>query len=106
MPPTASFTWLPLHPRVGEAVALLSTSLDGSGATSGYTGYVAKKLKMQLENFGCGGATTASILNTVGCAAPYGPPAATEKSGASPEWKVNVAASAEICVFPSEGSAP
>jgi lysophospholipase L1-like esterase len=48
------------------------------GATSGYTGYVAKKLKMQLENFGCGGATTASILNVKGCTTPFGPPAATD----------------------------
>jgi lysophospholipase L1-like esterase len=48
------------------------------GATTGYTGYVAKKLKMQLENFGCGGATTASILDTVGCTTPYGPAAATD----------------------------
>lgn len=52
-----------------------------AGATSGYTGYVAKKLKLQLENFGCGGATTSSILNTVGCASPYGPPAATDAVG-------------------------
>ena len=28
--------------------------------------------------FGCGGATTSSILNVVGCASPYGPPAATD----------------------------
>jgi len=48
------------------------------GATSGYTGYVAKKLKYQLENFGCGGATTSSILNTVGCTGGFGPPAATD----------------------------
>jgi lysophospholipase L1-like esterase len=33
----------------------------------GYTDKVAKKEHMQLENFGCGGATTTSLLNTVGC---------------------------------------
>ena len=33
-----------------------------SAATAGYTAYVAKKLKMQLVNFGCGGETTYSIL--------------------------------------------
>jgi lysophospholipase L1-like esterase len=33
----------------------------------GYTDKVAKKEHMQLENFGCGGATTSSLLNTVGC---------------------------------------
>jgi lysophospholipase L1-like esterase len=48
------------------------------GATAGYTAYVAKKTKMQLENFGCGGATTTSILDVVGCTSPYGPPAATD----------------------------
>ncbi|MGH9917261.1 MAG: hypothetical protein ACRD6W_00075, partial [Nitrososphaerales archaeon] len=31
-----------------------------SEATPGYTAYVAKKKKMTLENFGCGGATTLS----------------------------------------------
>jgi lysophospholipase L1-like esterase len=52
------------------------------GATTGYTGYVAKKLKMTLENYGCGGATTESILSFTGvCGAPdsYGPPAATDR---------------------------
>jgi lysophospholipase L1-like esterase len=52
-----------------------------AGATSGFTGYVSKKEKLTLENFGCGGATTSSILNYTGqcVAAPtssqYGPPA-------------------------------
>jgi len=50
----------------------------GLGATAGFTAYVAKKTKMQLENFGCGGATTTSILTVVGCTSPYGPPAATD----------------------------
>jgi lysophospholipase L1-like esterase len=39
----------------------------GLGATSGYTGYVAKKTHLTLANFGCGGATTTSIIDTVGC---------------------------------------
>src|SRR5579872_2541998 len=42
------------------------------GPTPGYTAYVAKKKHMTLENFGCGGATTSSILNAVGCGAPAG----------------------------------
>jgi lysophospholipase L1-like esterase len=51
----------------------------GIGATAGYTAYVAKKEKMQLENFGCGGATTSSILNAIGCLeSGYGPVAATD----------------------------
>lgn len=51
------------------------------GATSGYTGYVASKFKMNLENFGCGGATTESILSYTGICGTggsYGPPAATD----------------------------
>jgi lysophospholipase L1-like esterase len=54
---------------------------DGSQgvATAGYTAYVAKKEHMQLENFGCGGATTASLLSALGCTeSGYGPPAATD----------------------------
>lgn len=53
---------------------------DGA-ATSGYTGYVASQLGMTLENFGCGGATTESILTYTGiCGAggSYAPPAATD----------------------------
>ncbi|HXW34728.1 MAG TPA: neocarzinostatin apoprotein domain-containing protein, partial [Acidimicrobiales bacterium] len=48
------------------------------GATFGYTGYVAKKEKLTLENFGCGGATTASMTTFTGvCGVTgYGPPAA------------------------------
>ena len=37
------------------------------GATVGYTGFVAAKTHLKLVNFGCGGATTTSILQTVGC---------------------------------------
>ena len=59
----------------------------GIGATAGYTASVAKKTKMQLENFGCGGATTTSILTVIGCTAPYGPPAATEASPTPPRHK-------------------
>ncbi len=33
----------------------------------GFTNKVARKEHMTLENFGCGGATTTSLLNTVGC---------------------------------------
>ena len=39
----------------------------GVGATTGYTGYVAKKTHLTLANFGCGGATTTSIIDSVGC---------------------------------------
>jgi lysophospholipase L1-like esterase len=50
----------------------------GVGATAGYTAYVAKKSKTVLENFGCGGATTTSILTVTGCTSPYGPTALTD----------------------------
>ena len=65
-----------------------------SGATSGYTAIVAKKLKMTLENYGCGGATTESILSFTGvCGAPntYGPPAATDR-GTIPSGESQVTA--------------
>ncbi len=37
------------------------------GSTPGYTVYVAQRTHLTLVNFGCGGATTSSILNAVGC---------------------------------------
>jgi lysophospholipase L1-like esterase len=42
----------------------------GIGGTSGYTGYVAGKLNLRPENFGCGGATTSSLIGSKGCADP------------------------------------
>jgi lysophospholipase L1-like esterase len=39
----------------------------GIGASAGYTGYVANKTHLTLVNFGCAGATTTSIISTVGC---------------------------------------
>ncbi len=39
----------------------------GLGSTPGYTVYVALHTGLTLVNFGCGGATTTSILNAVGC---------------------------------------
>jgi lysophospholipase L1-like esterase len=42
----------------------------GVGATPGYTVYVASKTHLKLVNFGCGGATTTSLIATVGCPDP------------------------------------
>ncbi|MHB1584137.1 MAG: SGNH/GDSL hydrolase family protein [Acidimicrobiales bacterium] len=42
----------------------------GKGATPGYTAYVAAHTGDRLVNFGCGGATTTSIIDTVGCPDP------------------------------------
>jgi GDSL-like Lipase/Acylhydrolase family len=41
----------------------------GKGSTFGYTGYVAARTHLTLANFGCGGATTGSLLNAIGCSA-------------------------------------
>ncbi|HLX88630.1 MAG TPA: SGNH/GDSL hydrolase family protein [Acidimicrobiales bacterium] len=52
-----------------------------AGASSGYTAVVAANKGLQLENFGCGGATTTSILafDQSQCGVTqYGPPAATD----------------------------
>jgi len=45
------------------------------GTTSGFTGYVATRERLQLENFGCGGATTTSLFTQTGC--PVGSSAST-----------------------------
>jgi lysophospholipase L1-like esterase len=37
------------------------------GSTPGYTVVVAKATRMTLVNFGCGGATTSSLISSVGC---------------------------------------
>ena len=39
----------------------------GLGSTPGYTAYVAARTHLTLVNFGCGNATTTSILDSVGC---------------------------------------
>jgi lysophospholipase L1-like esterase len=44
----------------------------GLGGTTGYTGYVAGKLGLTPENFGCGGATSSSIIKSKGCGDPAG----------------------------------
>ena len=37
------------------------------GNTTGFTGYVAGQEHLQLENFGCGGATTTSLFTQISC---------------------------------------
>jgi lysophospholipase L1-like esterase len=39
----------------------------GLGATPGYTAVVARATGLTLVNFGCGGATTTSLISAVGC---------------------------------------
>jgi hypothetical protein len=48
---------------LGDSYSVGYQPLPSPGATSGYTGVVAAAKNFQLENFGCGGATTASILS-------------------------------------------
>lgn len=62
---------------LGDSYAVGFQPSPTPGATSGYTGPVAAATHLRLANFGCGGATTTSILSTVGCSAPYGPAAGT-----------------------------
>ena len=65
----------PLYISMGDSysVGYQNPSL---GNTTGFTGYVAKKEHLQLENFGCGGATTTSLFTQLGC--PAGASAATD----------------------------
>jgi GDSL-like Lipase/Acylhydrolase family len=49
----------------------------GIGGTPGFAAYVAAKLKMQTENFGCGGATTTSLTQSDGCGDPASEDAVT-----------------------------
>ena len=77
----------------------------GLGATSGYTGaVVAADPALTLENFGCGGATTDSILTFNGvCGVDgFGPPAATDV-GPSTSGQTQVqAADAFIAAHPGQ----
>ena len=63
---------------IGDSYSVGYQPVPG-GPTPGYTGYVAKKLKLTLENFGCGGATSGSVLTVTGpCGSNgFGPPAGT-----------------------------
>ena len=45
--------------------------------STGFTGYVAKKEKMTLENFGCSGATTTSIFAQISCPTANSAPASS-----------------------------
>jgi lysophospholipase L1-like esterase len=46
------------------------SAADPTGGTGGYTAYVANHEHLKLENFGCGGATTSSIVSRIGCGDP------------------------------------
>jgi lysophospholipase L1-like esterase len=65
----------PLYLSLGDSysVGYQNPSL---GNTTGFTGYVAGHEHLRLENFGCGGATTASLFTQISC--PSGAGAATD----------------------------
>ena len=53
---------------LGDSYAVGYQPLPSPHASPGYTAYVAAAEHLQLENFGCAGATSVSILTTKGCA--------------------------------------
>jgi lysophospholipase L1-like esterase len=83
---------------VGDSYSVGYQPKPTSGATSGYTGVVAAATGLQLENFGCGGATTASILHATGTCGSngFGPPAATHAGPSTSEESQIQAADAFI----------
>ncbi|HVM64664.1 MAG TPA: SGNH/GDSL hydrolase family protein, partial [Acidimicrobiales bacterium] len=76
--PLAKITFPAYYLSLGDSYSVGYQPSPTSAATYGYTGYVAKKEKLTLENFGCGGATTASMTVFTGvCGVDgFGPPAA------------------------------
>lgn len=60
---------------LGDSYAVGYQPAPFPGPTAGFTGVVARDTGLKLANFGCGGATTTSILHAVGCTPPYGPQA-------------------------------
>lgn len=63
---------------VGDSYAVGFQPDPVAGPTPGYTATVARATHLRLANFGCGGATTTSILQSVGCTHPYGPAAGSD----------------------------
>jgi len=53
---------------LGDSYAVGYQPLPTPHASPGYAGYVATTVHLRLANFGCAGATSASILQTSGCA--------------------------------------
>jgi len=61
----------PYYLSLGDSYSIgYQPGAPGSGGTPGFTGYVADHLGLHLENFGCGGATTTSVLQSPGCGDP------------------------------------
>ncbi len=83
----SSLTFPAYYVSLGDSysVGYQPVPLPDGAATSGFTGVVAKKEKLTLVNFGCGGATTSSILDpSAVCGVGYGPPAIAGTAGTVP----------------------
>lgn len=78
--PTATSGSTRYYVSLGDSYAVGYQPSPSRGATGGYTAVVAAGTHLTLVNFGCGGATSTSILQTDGCSHPYGPPAATDRA--------------------------
>jgi lysophospholipase L1-like esterase len=65
--PTQAATKSPTYyVSLGDSYSVGYQPVPG-GATPGYTTYVEARTHLKLVNFGCAGATTTSLLQTVGC---------------------------------------
>jgi lysophospholipase L1-like esterase len=70
-PAAAAPATKPLYLSLGDSYSIgYQPGAAGRGGTPGFTGYVADHLGLHLENFGCGGATTTSVLRSPGCVDP------------------------------------
>ena len=68
LPPVAAATRAPTYyVSLGDSYSV--GYQPAKGATPGYATYVARHTGLTLVNFGCAGATTTSLLTTVGCPA-------------------------------------
>ncbi|MHB8220872.1 MAG: GDSL-type esterase/lipase family protein, partial [Acidimicrobiales bacterium] len=83
----------PYYVSLGDSYSVGYQPKPQPGSTTGYTGVVATALGMQLENFGCGGATTTSILDQIGC-----PAGASALTGRVPYPTTTQAAAAETFI--------
>jgi hypothetical protein len=75
---SASAPSVKYYVALGDSYAVGYQPSPSPHASPGYTAYVATTEHLRLENFGCGGATSDSILHTNGCTGRFGPVAATD----------------------------
>jgi len=88
----------PYYLSLGDSYSIgYQPGFPGGGGSPGFTKYVATYTGTTLENFGCGGATTGSLLSSIGC----GDPAATN-AVAYPTTTQEQAALAFIAAHPGK----